>query len=253
MNNIPQIIFIIPYRNREKQIKFFTEHFYKTKKYYNWNDDYAKLFFIHQSDKREFNRGAMKNIGFLFVKNKYPNNYKNITLVFNDIDTFPESPELINYETNVGNLKHFYGYEWALGGIFSVKAGDFEKTKGFPNFWGWGLEDNVMNERCNNIIKIDRENFYNINDKKIIRLDDGVIRVKSNREASIYKFEKHILDDLTMIDDIEYNEDGYFVNVINFKLKRNYDNNEFENYDIRNGSRIKLKKGFYRKNWSMFN
>jgi len=252
MNNIPKIIFIIPYRNREKQINFFTEHFYKTKKYYNWNDDYAKLFFIHQFDKREFNRGAMKNIGFLFVKNKYPNNYKNITLVFNDIDTFPESPELINYETNVGNLKHFYGYEWALGGIFSVKAGDFEKTKGFPNFWGWGLEDNVMNERCNNIIKIDRKIFYNINDKKIIRLDDGVIRVKSNREAYIYKFEKHILDDLTMIDNIEYNEDGYFVNVINFKLKRNYDNNEFENYDIRNGTRIKLKKGFYRKNWSMF-
>ena len=252
MNNIPKIIFIIPYRNREKQINFFTEHFYKTKKYYNWNDDYAKMFFIHQFDKREFNRGAMKNIGFLFVKNKYPNNYKNITLVFNDIDTFPESPELINYETNVGNLKHFYGYEWALGGIFSVKAGDFEKTKGFPNFWGWGLEDNVMNERCNNIIKIDRKIFYNINDKKIIRLYDGVIRVKSNREAYIYKYEKHILDDLTMIDNIEYNEDGNFVNVINFKLKRNYDNNEFENYDIRNGNRIKLKKGFYRKNWSMF-
>ena len=202
MNKIPKIIFIIPYRNREKQINFFTEHFYKTKKYYNWNDDYAKFFFIHQSDKRKFNRGAMKNIGYIFIKNKYPNNYKNITLVFNDIDTFPESPELINYETNIGNLKHFYGYEWALGGIFS---------------------------------------------------DDGVIRVKSNRESYIYNFEKHILDDLTMIDDIEYNEDGYFVNVINFKLKRNYDNNEFENYDIRNGSRIKFKKGFYRKNWSIFN
>jgi len=252
MEIVPNIIFIIPYRDREEHLKYYIDHINKTKKYYNWNDSYMKFFFIHQYDKRLFNRGAMKNIGFIFVKNKYPNDYKNITLVFNDIDTYPETPELINYETQEGIVKHFYGYNWALGGIFSIKCSDFEKTKGFPNFWGWGLEDNVMNDRCNQILIIDRKIFYDINDKRIIRLNDGIIRTKSNREQYIYKYEKNLLDDLTMIDNLEYIENGYFVNVVNFKLKRDYDENEFASYDIRKGTRIKLQRGFYRKNWSMF-
>jgi len=252
MNNTPNIIFIVPYRDREKDLIFFINHFNNTKLYYNWNDNNVKFFFIHQCDKRPFNRGAIKNIGFIFVKNKYPNDYKNITLVFNDIDTLPESPELIDYETNQGIVKHYYGYEWALGGIFSIKAGDFEKIKGFPNFWGWGLEDNILNDRCKDTFTIDRNKFYNIKDKRILRLNDGVFRIKSNREAYIYKYEKNLLDDFTMIDNLKYIENGYFVNVVNFKLKRNYDDNEFENYDIRKGSKIKLEKGFFRKNWKMF-
>lgn len=253
MELIPKIIFIIPYRDREEHLKCYINHINKTKKYYNWNNGYMKFFFIHQKDKRNFNRGAMKNIGFIFVKNKYPNNYKNITLVFNDIDTYPETPELINYETQEGIVKHFYGYNWSLGGIFSIKSSDFEKTKGFPNFWGWGLEDNVMNDRCNQILTIDRKNFYDIRDKKIIRLNDGIIRTKSNREQYIYKYEKNLLDDFTMINNLEYVEDGYFVNVINFKLNRNYDKNELMDYDIRKGNKIHFERGFYRKNWSMFN
>lgn len=250
--SVPNIIFIIPYRDRENQIKFFINNFNKTKKFYNWNDNYVKYYFIHQCDKRPFNRGAMKNIGFIFIKNKYPNNYKNITLVFNDIDTYPEIPELINYEAKNGIVKHFYGYKWALGGIFSIKAGDFEKTKGFSNFWGWGLEDNVMNDRCKQILDIDRTLFYDINDKRILRPSDGFTRFNSNRENFIYKYEKNLLDDLTMIYNLEYEEKDNFVNVNNFNLNRNYNNNEFSSYDIRRGGKIKLKKGYFRKNWSMF-
>ena len=166
--SIPRIIFIIPYRNREKQKSFFLE-----KMKYIMEDineiDY-KILFIHQRDERDFNRGAMKNIGFLFIKNQYPNHYLNITLVFNDVDTIPKEKNMFNYETNKGMVKHFYGTQNALGGIFSITAEDFENIGGFPNFWSWGYEDNLIQERViQKKIVINRSNFYSIMNENIIQ------------------------------------------------------------------------------------
>ena len=84
-HDIPKIIFIVPYRDRREQQLFFKEHMKMIMSDYK-ESEYA-IFYVHQCDKREFNRGAMKNIGFLFIKQVYPNDYKNITLVFNDVDT----------------------------------------------------------------------------------------------------------------------------------------------------------------------
>ena len=39
-----------------------------------------EIYFIHQNDTRIFNRGAMKNLGFLYIKDKYPQ-----SIILNDM------------------------------------------------------------------------------------------------------------------------------------------------------------------------
>mgnify|MGYP001242322733 CR=1 FL=1 len=91
--------------------------------------------FIEQNHEHEFNRGAMKNIGFLLLKSKYPTYYKNITMVFHDVDVMPYTKGFFNYEAKIGEVKHFYGYTFALGGIVSINGEDFEKINGFSLFF----------------------------------------------------------------------------------------------------------------------
>ena len=178
---IPKIIFIVPYRDREQQKEFFMSHM-KTILSDIPQSDY-KIFFSHQMDSRHFNRGAIKNIGFLAMKDKYPNDYKNITFVFNDIDTMPYTKNFFNYHTVEGVVKHFYGYEFALGGIVSIKGSDFEKVSGFPNLWTWGYEDNLLQKRVLAAnLKIDRSQFYPIMDKNVFQMKDGLFRIVNRKE-----------------------------------------------------------------------
>ena len=107
---VPTEIFIIPYRNR----KFLKIHFEKYMTYIleDIPKETYEIYFVHQNDNRPFNRGAMKNIGFLAMRNKYPNHYKNITFIFNDIDTMPVEKNYLNYSTTTGVVKHFYGFKY---------------------------------------------------------------------------------------------------------------------------------------------
>ena len=183
--SIPTKIFIIPYRNREPQ-----KHHFEIYMKYILEDisksDY-EIFFIHQMDNRPFNRGAIKNIGFLAMKAKYPNNYKNISFIFNDVDTLPVKKNLLNFDTVPGIVKHYYGFKFALGGIFSINGGDFEKSGGFPNFWGWGLEDNTMQNRVLNTgIKINRDVFYPFLDRNIIHINDDLTKIQTKKMIKLF-------------------------------------------------------------------
>lgn len=214
----PELVFIVPYRDRAPQKKVF-ECVMPT----ILEDEKYKIFFIHQKDSRPFNRGAIKNLGFIYVKTMYPETYKDITLVLHDIDFMPYYKNQFNYKTKKNIVKHFFGYKHTLGGIVSINAGDFEKINGFPNIWTWGLEDNVLKNRCQLAnFTPDRSTFYNggVDEYKLITLWHGWDRIINPKIKRKFYATSNI-DGITILKNIKYtveeqSENISIVHVTNF-------------------------------------
>ena len=232
---IPKLIFVVPYRDREQQYRFFHKQM-TTEILSDYPQGSYKIWYIHQCDSRDFNRGAMKNIGFLVAKQLYPYDYKNITLVFNDVDTMPFNKNFLHYETSPGIVKHFYGYDFALGGIVSMNAHDFERINGYPNLWGWGFEDNCLQVRVKKTdIQIDRGHFYPILDKNILQVTDGVTRIVNRNEFDQYYH--NTSEGINSINNLNYDIDETtgFVNIRGFNTGREQDLGQRKVHDLRNG------------------
>ena len=246
---IPKRVFIVPYRNRIQHKFFFC-------KYMSFlledNKDY-EIYFSHQCDARTFNRGAVRNIGFLAIKEKYPEHYKDITFIFNDVDTIPFY-KIFDYQTTHGVVKHYYGYKYALGGIVVMKGADFERINGYPCYWGWGMEDNTLQKRCErHRLVIDRSNFHEIGKPQILQLFDGISRIISKKDP--WRSEKDDgIDGLRTITKINYAIDAtstnpndnifsfeddriFYVNIKTFLTHLRYENDEYFNYDLREPKR----------------
>ena len=248
-NKFPKRVFIVPYRNRVQHKFFFS-------KYMSFIledcDDY-EIYFSHQCDARTFNRGAAKNIGFLAIKEKYPENYKDITFIFNDVDTIPFN-KIFDYQTTDGVVKHYYGYKYALGGIVVMKGHDFERINGFPCYWGWGMEDNVLQKRCSKAgLKIDRNVFYNIGSPEILQLFDGISRIISKKDPWRMDTDNGV-DGVRTIHKLEYTIDTssanpndniftvhnsriYFINISRFLSFVRFEGDQYYNYDLREPKR----------------
>jgi hypothetical protein len=172
----------------------------------------------------------MKNIGFLALKNAYPHDYKNIIFIFNDIDTLPYDKNILNYHTDYGIIKHFYGFHFALGGIFSIRGVDFERINGFPNFWAWGGEDNLIYERAKQFgLTIDRSNFYTIGNMTILQFADGMKRLICRDElaTSIMPNNSDGLSKLTNVTHHIFN-DTHMIDVTSFDTYIHYSQLHFE-------------------------
>ena len=245
---IPQVIFVVPYRNRSQHKFFFSNYITAILKGTEIESSY-EIYFSHQCDARAFNRGATKNIGFLAVKEKYPNDYQNMTFVFNDIDTIPFS-NIFDYRTISGIVKHFYGFKYALGGIVAITGKDFEKTNGYPNFWGWGMEDNVLQKRCESAgLIINRDHFYPIGSPDILQLFDGVSRLINKKDPwratndngidgiqTIHKLiytidteSKNPLDNIHII----ISDKIFVVNIDTFMTGNRFEHDNYFQYDLR--------------------
>jgi hypothetical protein len=108
----------------------------------------AHIFVVQQRGDAPFNRGKLCNIGFL-----ESGNYSHV--VFHDVDMLPVE---VNY-AEAGGATHlataasqFEGkmpYAEYFGGVTMFDRTSFKQINGFSNdYWGWGLEDDDLRERC---------------------------------------------------------------------------------------------------------
>lgn len=259
---IPKYVFIVPYRNREEHKHFFLRYMKYILEDYP-SDDY-EIIFSHQCDNRPFNRGAVKNIGFKYVKHKYENDYKNINFIFHDIDVMPYKKNLLNYETQVGTIKHYYGFKYALGGIISIKGSDFDLLNGFPNYWSWSLEDNCFQERAlYNNIKIDRNTFYQIGDHHILHIHDGYYKDLSKTNIDLYQsdsgnegletiYRTQLKDEI--INGTDTNIKHTFCNIRYFETLYSHDSQiKAQKHDLRNGNKLGLRSNGRQMNTLIYN
>lgn len=243
---IPKKIFIVPYRDRGPHKLFFTRYM----KFVLEDEKDYEIYFIHQCDKRSFNRGAMKNIGFIEMKKKYPDHYKDITFIFNDIDTIPCDKGILPYNASKKVVEHYFGFDFALGGIFAIKGEDFENINGFPNNWGWGFEDNTINDRFLKYGgRIDRKIFYKIGDIVILHFNDMKQNYKKKYSPnSLVRSKKDDgRDGIRTIRNLSTKKNGSMFDVNNFNTLYSIENEPFldvqeDNQQYRVPNKIQNKK-----------
>lgn len=217
-DKIPEKIFVVPYRDRVEHKTIFLHYMKHILEGQNY-----KIYIVEQNDKRNFNRGALKNIGFMTAKNNYPNDYKNMTFIFHDIDLIPYKKGLFDYTAKEGEASHYYGYDFLLGGIVAMNGKDYERINGFPNYWAWGWEDNALQLRFQTRLngKINREQFLKIGDKKVLSYFHGFDKITSSTNQAQYQkeYKDHLIySGIHSITDLKINQKQQDENVIHVEI-----------------------------------
>jgi hypothetical protein len=129
-------------------------------------------------------------------------------------------------------VKHFYGVRNTLGGIVSITGADFEKVNGFPCFWSYGYEDNVLHNRVlKHGLRIDRNNFFAIGNPMIFQsVDDYVKNVNKNWRNMVNH--DNGVDGISTIKDIHYEFDADFIDIYNFQPIHRIENERLAAYDL---------------------
>lgn len=142
------IIIIIPYRDRLPQLQALLKRLQDFPVY--------KIIVCEQAQGLPFNRGQIKNIGFLLA-HAAPHD----SVYFHDVDVFP-GPRFKQYPSvNANAVCHLYGHVHSCGGIVGFQAQTFRYLNGFcGQLWCWGGEDTLLYQTCcAQKIKVDRTHF----------------------------------------------------------------------------------------------
>ena len=176
---------IVPYRDRISQLGVFKRFmpYYLNKNKIDYN-----IFIIEQDGAKQFNRGALLNIGF-----KYALEHQCDYVVFHDIDMIPSevdysySDKPIHLSTNFfyeNDEKERDVFEEYFGGVTMFPVEDFKKINGYSNkYWAWGYEDDDLLLRCKeNEIELDTLKIKNFGrDGKSLKFNgnDALVKCKN--------------------------------------------------------------------------
>jgi hypothetical protein len=181
-----------------------------------------EVIFCLQNNNLPFNRGAMKNCGFLYCKEKYPEQYKDLIYIFNDVDTLPYHKELITYDLKPNEIKHYYGFDFTLGGIVAIRGCDFEAINGFPSLWYWGWEDTILYQRAlKKGITVNRDQFYKFGDTRILHLIHDNERTVSQDVYRQY-IGSSVVDGLDTLKEVQMKQGADMLEVDHFVCNYDY-------------------------------
>ena len=174
---------IVPYRDRKHNLDQFLD---VLPKYLAKQDIQFQIFIIGQDNDGIFNRGLLKNIGFDYVYQNYPQD--GAYYAFHDVDILPNG-SLLSYHDPGNYIVHRYGYDFCLGCMFLTNADNFIIANGFPNdYWGYGMEDCTLQMRfLHHHIEINRTIFKERNTSdQVIELehhrpDDDIVSDEKNK------------------------------------------------------------------------
>lgn len=204
--------FIIPYRNRKEHLDEFIRRFTE---YLKDKDVDAQFYIIHQMNPKDFNRGALNNIGFLEVCKTRPDGL----FIFHDVDTYPTYWGSIKYEAKKGEFRRPVLNTGSdnLGLICSCWKDEFEKTNGFANYWGWGSEDTALYYRAKRqgIYINQTDIIYHTDNKYIINRDHYRNANKENTFAAI--------NGKAMIKERESGDNSNGITNINYKVLSSFE------------------------------
>jgi len=169
---------IVPYRNRPLQLRIFTN---KIKKYLSLKGINYELIVVEQTEKKDFNRGKLLNVGFLKAE-ELGCSY----VVFHDIDMLPIEVDYsyTNKPTHlITDLELPEGvsrtmFDEYFGGVTAFPTPIFRQINGYTNkFFGWGFEDDDLLLRC-------LENHIKLDGKKVIQKGREGIGLEFNGKDS---------------------------------------------------------------------
>ncbi|KAJ8299531.1 hypothetical protein KUTeg_023591 [Tegillarca granosa] len=145
-----RIAVIVPFRDRLQQLKIFLLNILPF--LHRQQVDFT-IYIVEQSSGSRFNRGMMRNIGFLEanLETRYD------CFIFHDVDVLPEDDRnrylCGKMPRHLSGLmdRHNYTllYTGLLGGITAMTYNHFIKINGYSNqFFVWGGEDDELYRSC---------------------------------------------------------------------------------------------------------
>tara|TARA_R110001592_G_scaffold213913_1_gene466759 strand:+ start:868 stop:1539 length:672 start_codon:yes stop_codon:yes gene_type:complete len=143
-----KLAIIVPFRDRYDHLKKFIPHM---ESFFDQKKINVNIFVVEQVDDKPFNRAKLLNIGFAEIKDDHD------YFCFHDVDLLPVNNDCdYSYIQGVCKLSYYvsqFNFQPRptdeLGGVTMFDKDSYIEVNGYSNdYWGWGVEDNDLGERC---------------------------------------------------------------------------------------------------------